>query len=358
MMIETLINQVRSNCQVASARQAGLFSLCGTLLRLRQLYKWEHQLPPWREPECEAVLGWIELKERAWDGLEGATWQPLSWGEASYEPFAVEALNQQLLPQGLAYGAGLSRGLSPTFFLGELAQVRKINGLTILILGPEQARDLDGTPALCQGSLIYARKETLAFYLWERLADPVQQNNAFLKIALDAYRLSLKSFLKDPEAHQEQFRALLAGELEAVIHHEMGEALEPSLKDAFATILKLYPQTRLEHWVRGLKDALAEVNEAGRLSYIMRERQLPSLALMLAWRPGLYPLLLPELEPAFWEVAATGHWDRLEQARCQALTRLRQIAAGLNHLLATRRSASPQWLRAEIERQYLAPLGL
>lgn len=358
MRLETLIKQVRLNCQVASARQAGLYSLCGTLLRLRQLYKWEHHLPPWQEPEPEAVIAWIELKERAWDCLEAVAWQRLTWGEASFEPFAVEALNRHLLPQGLAYGAGLSRGLSPTFFLGELAQVRKVNGLTILVLGPEQARDLDGTPALCQGRLIYARKEALAFYVWERLSDPVQQNNPFLKIALDAYQVPLRSLLKEPEVHQEQFQALLAGELEAVIHHELGEAREPSLKDAFAAILELYPQTRLELWVRGLKDALAEVNEAGRLSYLIRERQLPSLALMLAWRPGLYPLLLPELEPAFWEVAAAGDWDRLEQARSQALARLRQVAAGLNHLLASRQSASPQWTRKEIERQYLAPLGL
>ena len=192
MGLKTLIKQVRSNCQAASARQAGLFSLCGTLLRLRQLYKWEHQAPSWREPEPEAVLAWIELKERAWDCLETVPWQNLTWGETSYEPFAVQDLNRHLLPQGLAYGAGLSRGLSPTFFLGELVQMRQINGVTILVLGPEQARDLDGTPALCQGRLIYARKETLAFYVWEHLSDPVQQNNPFLTIALNAYHLPLK----------------------------------------------------------------------------------------------------------------------------------------------------------------------
>ena len=358
MSIETLIDQVRLNCQLASARQAGQFSLCGTLLRLRQLYKWEHRLPPWREPECEAVLAWIEQKERAWDGLEGAPWQSLTWGETSFEPFAVEALNQHLLPQGLAYGAGLSRGLSPTFFLGQLDQVRQINGLTVLVLGPEQARDLDGTPTLCQGRLIYARKETLAFYVWERLADPVQQNNPFLKIALEVYGLPLNSLLKDPQAHEDRFRALLAGELEAVIHHELGEARESGLREALITILELFPQSRLEHWVRGLKDALAEVNEAGRLAYAIRERQLASVALMLAWRSGLYPLLLPELEPAFRDLAATGNWEPLEAARNTALARLRQVAAGLNDLLATRQSASPQRLKAAIEKQYLAPLGL
>jgi hypothetical protein len=357
-MLDTFIAQVRLNCQVASARQAGLFSLCGTLLRLRQLFKWEHHLPPWTEPEPEAVLKWIEAKERTWDSLETTQWQPLTWDRTTYEPFEVEALNRHLRPEGLAYGAGLSRGLSPTFFLGELAQVRKINGLTILVLGTEKARDLDGTPALCQGRLIYARRQTLAFYLWERLSDPVQQNNPFLKIALEAYRMPLKSLLKNPEAFEEPFATMLSHELEAVIHHEIGEALEPSLKDAFTTILRNYPQTRLEHWVRGLKDALAEVNEAGRLAFLIKERQLPSLALMLAWRPALYPLLLPELEPAFWNLAASGAWEHMEQARTQALTRLRQVAAGVNDLLASHKKTSPQQTRKKIEKQYLAPLGL
>ncbi len=52
---QTFIDQVNANCQVAAAGQAGQFSLCGTLLRLRQLYKWEHGLPPWREPEPAAL---------------------------------------------------------------------------------------------------------------------------------------------------------------------------------------------------------------------------------------------------------------------------------------------------------------
>ena len=122
MIPQTFLDQVDSNCQVASAGQAGQFSLCGTLLRLRQLYKWEHQLPPWREPEPAAVLEWIEAKERTWEALEGASWQQLIWGRLSFDPLAVEALNQHLLPQGLAYGAGLGRGHAPTCFLGELAR--------------------------------------------------------------------------------------------------------------------------------------------------------------------------------------------------------------------------------------------
>jgi len=357
-MLREFISQVRWNCRLASAGGAGTYSLCGLLLRLRQLYKWEHRLQPWQEPDPAAVLAWVEEQERAWDTLEDAPWRALAWGMDTFEPQEVDAVNQHLLPLGLAYGAGLSRGMRPTFFLGELAGARQQGELTILILGPELARDLDGTPALCQGSLIYARKEALGYYVWDRLADPVQQNNEFLKIALAGYRLRLKDLLQDPEAHQEQFRELLAGELEAAIHHEIGEALEPSLRLALPAILASYPQTRVEHWARGLKDALAEVNEWGRLAYLIESRNLSSLALMLAWRPGLYPLLMPELEPAFCRVAAQGDWQALEEARQQALARLRQTAAGLTELLAAKETATAPTTLKKIEQQYLAPLGL
>jgi len=79
---------------------------------------------------------------------------------------------------------------------------------------------------------------------------------------------------------------------------------------------------------------------------------------MLAWRPGLLPALLPELAPAFQDLLATGDWFVMEAARRQALTRLREIAAGLNTLLGSPDAASAAWLQDELQRQYLAPLGL
>jgi hypothetical protein len=328
------------------------------LLRLRQLYKWEHGLAPWQEPEVDAVLAWIARRESTWDDLEEAAWLDLAWGDAAIDPFAVETLNAYLIPQNLAYGAGLSRGLTPTFFLGELLEERRIGDLTILVLGPELARDLDASPALCQGTLIYARRQALAFYLWDRLSDPTQQGNAYLQLAFKAHNLRLKELVRDPEAHQDQFQAFLAGELEAVIRHETGEALEPSLKVAFHAILERFPQTRVELFVRTLKDALADVNEWGRLTYIIGARNLPSLAVMLAWRPGLLPKLLPELEPGFQKFMATGDWGAIEEVRQQALDRLRETARGLNALLESTEAASDEWLQDEIKRCYLAPLGL
>ena len=68
-MFKSVIRQVEANCELASGFQAGFFSLCGLLLRLRLLYKWKHDLPPWREPEPDAVLAWVANQESAWDAL-------------------------------------------------------------------------------------------------------------------------------------------------------------------------------------------------------------------------------------------------------------------------------------------------
>ena len=356
---DRLIQGVRRNCMLASGVQAGYFSLCGLLLRLRQLYKWEHGLMPWQEPEPEPVLGWIEAQERAWESLEGQTWEHLTLGGERYDPLAIGEINERLLPRGLAYGAGFSRAMVPTCFLAELSEVRREDNLTILVLDSELARDLEGTPALCQGNFIYVRRQALAYYLWERLTDPTRQNSRFLKVALRAYHKSLEDLLGQSRGRPENFAILLEDVLEAVIHHEIGEARETSLGHSFSALLELFPHTRIELWLRALKDALAEVNDWGRLAYLIRAKRLGALALMLAWQPALYPLILPELAPAFWELVRTGDWQVLEAARQTALARLRQTAYTVRELVASQKdTAPPATLQTALENRFLKPLGL
>ncbi|MCL6621515.1 MAG: hypothetical protein K6T55_05380 [Syntrophobacterales bacterium] len=354
--MSALLEGLRHNCHLASSTQAGYYSLCGLLLRLRALYKWEQGLPPWREPEPEAVLDWVAGVESAWEALEDASLTDLQVEDATFAPFQVEELNARLRPWGLAYGAGYTRGLAPTFFLGELVEVRRDNGLTILILGEERARDLDGTPALRQGSLIYARRQALEYYLWDRLADPVQQGDARVEAALAAFGMSLKGLLADPEAHRQGFRELAALELETYIRHEIGEAREAALTEIFPRLLELFPQTRIELWLRALKDALADVSDAGRLAYIIAGRLFPAVALFFAFQPGLYPLLLPELAPAYCRVTQ-GEWGALEEARQAALRRLSRVADQVRDLTLAL-ADSPALLGQELARRFLAPLGL
>ncbi|MEJ5329919.1 MAG: Sfum_1244 family protein [Desulfobaccales bacterium] len=355
-MLSPLLAQVRHNCHLASSAQAGYYSLCGFLLRLRALYKWEQGWPPWREPEPEAVLEWVAGVESAWEALEDAPLADLEVQEETFGPFEIEALNARLQSLGLAYGAGYTRGLAPTFFLGELLERRQEDGLTILILGDEWARDLDGTPALRQGSLIYARRQALEYYLWDRLSDPAQQGDARVAAALAAFGLELHRLVADPERYREGFRDLAAVELETYIRHEIGEAQDTELGEAFPLLLELFPQTRIELWLRGLKDALADVHEAGRLAYIIERRLLASAALFFAFQPGLYPLLLPEVNAVSCRLLA-GDWQALAAARQAARDRLAAEAAQVRELTLAL-ADTPARLGKELSRRFLAPLGL
>ena len=263
------------------------------------------------------------------------------------------------MPQGLAYGAGLSRGLTPTFFLGELLEERRVGELTILILGPELARDLDASPALCQGTLIYARRQALAFYLWDHLSDPTQQGNAYLQLALKAYHLTLKDLLSGPRGPPGAVQRL-SGRGVGSGHpprngRSPGAQLARRLPRGAGT---LPPDPAGALGARPSKTPWPTSTTGAAWPISSPKQRLPSLAVMLAWRPGLIPALLPELEPAFQDLLATGDWAVMDAARRQALTRLREMAAGLNTLLEAPEAASAAWLQDELHRRYLAPLGL
>lgn len=235
------IQQVQANCRIAAAGQVGYYSLCGMLLRLRQLYKWEQGLAPWQEGDPKDVLDWIESQEEVWIDLEEAGLQELSWQGRQVDPYAVAELNTLLEPEGLAYGAGFTRGLAPMCFLGELWETKQHRELTVLILGPELARDLDAAPALRQGSIIYLRTEPLAFYLWDNLSDPAKQKNIYLKIALAARDIDQDGLLRRPGYYEEQFQGLLSSAGKSMIRHEVGEALEPALQKPCPALLSDFP---------------------------------------------------------------------------------------------------------------------
>lgn len=356
--MQGLVPQVQSNCQIATAGQVGYFSLCGMLLRLRQLYKWERGLLPWQEGDPQEVLAWIADQEEVWNDLVETDLQDLMWQGQRFDPFAVAELNTLAASEGLAYGAGFTHGMAPMFFLGELWERQQRFDLTILTLGPELARDMAAAPALRQGEVIYLRSEPLAFYLWDHLADPTKQNNIFFKIALAAWDLEPTVWLQQPERYAASFQMILAAQGESLIRHEIGEALEPTLQATFPEIVQCLPHSKVERWLRALKDALADLNDWGRLAHMVARRNLPELALLLAWRPGFYPYLIPELEPAFWDLQKTRDWGVMEAARQTALQRLRRTAAELEAVWADLAEVEPERRHQILDQRFIRPLGL
>ena len=129
--LDRLTRQVQHNCDVSDARHAGIYSVCGLAMRLRDLYKWDRRLPPWEEHEAGPVLDWIGKREALWESLADAQYQPLSIGDREFDAFDCDRINTLVQPHGFFYGAGYAHSLKPTFFLAKIADRQTISGKTV-----------------------------------------------------------------------------------------------------------------------------------------------------------------------------------------------------------------------------------
>ena len=44
-----VLDTIRHNCDISDARDNGIYSICNLVLKLRNLYKWEHAIEPWQD---------------------------------------------------------------------------------------------------------------------------------------------------------------------------------------------------------------------------------------------------------------------------------------------------------------------
>ena len=149
---DNIARQVLRNCEISDARHAGLFSICGLALRLRDLYKWEKGLDPWVEKDSSQILDWIGNKEEEWEKIAETLYLNLSINGREYEPFDTATINAILEPHHLFYGAGYARSLKPTFFLAAIEDKSKARQYPVYTLGRELARAVR-PPAVAAGEL-------------------------------------------------------------------------------------------------------------------------------------------------------------------------------------------------------------
>lgn len=312
--VAELAPQVRANCLRSDAAVAGRFSLCGLLLRLRNLYKWENGLPPWREGDSGEVLDWVSRREEQWDALPGLSPLPYRLDGLELDPFDQEGVNRLLRPLGWEYGAGWVSQDLPVFFLGRLAGQRRRDGLEVLELDRELGRDIYFLPGMRQGKRVYLRRDPLAFLLWDKIADPRKSAARFVAFGLAGYGVDRAGLLAAPGT--EALAPVLAGEMEAVLWHEAGEAAAgPEAGALLERAINDHPASELEHFMRGVKDLLADTVPGGRLAGIIAGASAGALGFFPAWLAGFPRLLFPEIDAAVMEFMAGGDWGTVEQAR-------------------------------------------
>jgi hypothetical protein len=327
-LLNALLPQVSTNCLVSDARYWGYYSTCGLLLRLRELYRSEHSLPPGEPVDKESILEWIALREARWTELENAELGRIELDGTSFDPYDTEGINRALDGTGLIYGAGMGNFMKPVFFLAELLEARKIEGCKVFVAGREHARDLSVNPALARSGTILVRRELSAHLLYSRFEEFMASRNKDgpLGFAFRSYGI------EGPSPDPERFEALVGSETEAYVHHETGELRAEAAFGLNAILTALPPHGRVPAGLRGLKDALADTLEGGMISHIIRGKKAGSLGFLIASLTGLRYILESPVRKAFDSFRQGAGWDVLEQARLESASRAVKLARELSSL--------------------------
>jgi hypothetical protein len=303
LQLQALVAAVQTNCHIADARHAADMTLCTYLLQMREMFRWERGLPLGAALVQAEIGAWIAQREALWDTLEDVALQPLPLtrpGEAEgrFDPFDAEAINAQLLPAGLIYGAGLVGAQRPVFFLAELHARDRREGLDVLRAGRELARGLLAPPAALGGAEqgpVVIRRESIARACWERFEAFTSRRTTG-----GAFHATVQAYALEPD-----FAAALPRwveeQSEVMLLHELGEHRASGvLGPAWAEMLLALTTRRAALHARAVRDHLADC--AVTLPTLLARRADPSLHVWFAHLDGLREALFPALGRAY------AHW--------------------------------------------------
>jgi hypothetical protein len=335
------LEQVRFNCELASHRQSGLFSICGLALRLRDLYKWEHGLGPWEEPDPQEVLEWISKKEEYWEEISHMSYSQLTFEGREFSPFDTEALNLRLMPYHLSYGAGLGEGSDPSFFLGKKERELYVKGCPVTIVGREYARDLVASPAFSKGDRIVIRKEPILFQLWGEIIFATKEDQKTFHLCLREY--GIQDW--DLEMIKQRLPAILEDNIGIFIHHEVGEIMDTTLElNNFQSIIRAYQKTFIEYAIRALRDLMADTNEEGRFMWLIKRQDMCGLALSIAILDEFRKKLYKDIIAGFMKLEKESSWDVMLEAIERNRERGKQMLKMLLDIIEDRKLARDQIL--------------
>jgi hypothetical protein len=308
-----LAEAVQRNCDISDARHAGDYGMCTFLLKMREFYRWEQELPLTRALPREALGDWLSAREARWQEIEAEDFEPLPLEAGAAEPMAAEAANRELLPRGVVYSAGYGRFGKPVFFLGALLRVEERDGLRVILSSCEYARELAAPPAMLQGRTIYVRQESVRRYLWEKIEE-WQWRKAGNRMARS---LAGYDFVADPER---ALARMAENETESMILHELGEAragelLGPAWEDLLASVAR----TPAEVEARAVRDLLADCLST--LPALVERENHPALHFHFATFDAPRRELFPEALEAYEAFLASGSLRPLQRVAAEGAER-------------------------------------
>ena len=316
-MEETLLEDIKFNCNVSDAQFWGYYSVCGLLMRYRDLFRSEKGLKPWANIQRDEIGAWIGQKESQWPELEKQAFRDLTIGDRTYLPYDVAKINEALNKDGLIYGAGYGMYMKPTFFLAELRSVRHISGLTVFTSGTEQVRDLFTAPAMLQEKTVFLRLEPLMLLLLYKHSElnvkhVAALENAFAQYGFQHRQIIDVTFYLRLEEMTERYA-------EVLLFHEIAEASEELAE--WKEILTLAGDRQVEHYLRAVKDLIADTSDQGPFKKIIESQDRGALGLSVALMEGYRKALYPEIKEAYADFSLHQDWSALEKARKEGYER-------------------------------------
>jgi hypothetical protein len=313
--IKNFASQVKKNCNISDAHFWGSYSLCGLLLRLRELYRSEHSFGLWEKINQKDIGEWITEREKIWKEFEYRELEHITLNSNAYEPFDAEKINTELEQYGLIYGAGYGLHMKPVFFLADLVSKQKLDGFDIYITGHEYARDLSDHPAMVQDKAIIARVDTTKLLLWQRFEEfRCKRSKCALAFAFSKYGITPEEELS--ENTERKISEIARAETETYIYHELGELFEgQKIGEEWKAFLTDFPHSKAEIFARAVKDILSDTSEHGMLKYIIESRKEGSLGFYIVFLGGFRKIIFPEILNAFQMFTESGDWNLIDNVR-------------------------------------------
>jgi len=315
--MDAVLEDIKFNCDVSDARYWGYFSICGLLMRYRDLFRSEMGLEPWSPIARKEIAAWIGRKESRWTGLEDRDLRNLTIKGTAYSPFDIDMINRALHTDGYVYGAGYGMYLKPTFFLGRALSVAAIEGHTVHTAGQELVRDLFTAPAMLRERSIFLRLEPLKALLWDKFTELRPDRGPALTDAFRAYGITTGQPVSDEFARR--FEQMVLNYSGVLLRHELAESQEavPQWKE----LLTQAGDRNTEHFLRAVKDLVADTSDTGPFRSIVEKQDRRALGLSVGLMDGYRRLLFPEIREAYGRFLRDGAWEAIEDARRSGYSR-------------------------------------
>ena len=341
-ILQPTFEAIRTNCNISDARHAGDYTLCVYLLKMREYYRWENNIPFSKPLPQQDLSDWLTQREAHWETLEDKPMETVPVPGSRHDPFDTSAINASLNDHGFAYSSGYGRNMKPVFFFAALERREQHDGYTLIVTGREYARDLAAPPAMSRERTIYIRRESLRRMLWEKIEEWRWNKPA------NAMRNAIRCYDFD-NAAERSLEAMTDTELHSALLHEIGEVEAGKLLgEGWEAMLAALPSGKAEIMLRAVRDNLADCLVT--LPALL-ERAVPAaLHFYVGNMSNMRKALFPSLVSAYDAWTVSGNITELQAVSARAAKHWQSLALDLLNIYSHDQPDCPQTLVGSIEK--------